>query len=652
MSTSAPFKPRFYEEGGVWFYEDGRVLASVDFADIPADAGGGRALTISEWSSEHRNQGHSVAALTWLREQFRVITANGVGTLDDGVGDIATYYWAHMKRRGLVDVLLDDNGRELLVSKDRVHELPRSNELPSHHFTDDPITHIGTLRPQDKGVRGDSHEGHGLSVSSCPEDWVGIAKLGGQPWWELLPTTSAAPALFLDWHAVPQLQRDAMVAWAVDQGFAAPCTGFKVSWYDTETQDWRHFTLTDEAEARSEYDWRLAEHDDGPELAPKFETIDSLAMTTKALEHLRRSRADLFEAEELSALLYAEAMTTFVGFYWGDERDPANLSAPRAVVFPGRLADFRFRLVAPWSGREVDPAANTEATSGWGGRQVVDALAAAGAEYQNLIVRDQPSEIHEPLVYAIYEAVTSDSPDKLRAAIEAAGPELVKRVLPMLWMEFDGTMLYRAMDRTVLFANSSTFNSTAGRALIEGCAEGVRILRELGATCGHRLNKQAAGFIFLDTVWDEGVHPTLVEQLMRDSVAAGDFALDEPLGAHTNVGGVLPLEAAFHFGNARAVKVLLEAGASLTAPLVRANGMDIVSYAASFNAPRSQEIAALVAHALMSRQLKGADASRAAAAVNAEVTAQAVATAGTGAPSTDGSSQVEPVKKARRRMGL
>lgn len=42
------------------------------------------------------------------------------------------------------------------------------------------LVHVGSLRAADKGCRGDSYEGHGLSVSECPAAWVEIASLGGE----------------------------------------------------------------------------------------------------------------------------------------------------------------------------------------------------------------------------------------------------------------------------------------------------------------------------------------------------------------------------------------------------------------------------------------------------------------------------------------
>jgi hypothetical protein len=101
------FNPRLIDRPGEGlFYEDGRVVGAVD--------GAANALVIHEWSSYFASQGNTTAALKWLRSQgYTTIAANGVGTVDDGVGDIATAYWAHMLGRGLVDVLIDDNGEDI-----------------------------------------------------------------------------------------------------------------------------------------------------------------------------------------------------------------------------------------------------------------------------------------------------------------------------------------------------------------------------------------------------------------------------------------------------------------------------------------------------------------------------------------------------------
>jgi hypothetical protein len=105
------FAPAIYDvEGDGVTYFDGRMSASVsiDHED------GVSALRISTWDSAFPANGHSRMALEWLRERFDRIVVLGAGELDgDGVGDIATSYWQHMRASGLADVILLDDGAEL-----------------------------------------------------------------------------------------------------------------------------------------------------------------------------------------------------------------------------------------------------------------------------------------------------------------------------------------------------------------------------------------------------------------------------------------------------------------------------------------------------------------------------------------------------------
>lgn len=106
MTGIPDFKPRIFQQGGVSFYEDGRVFGAVDIT--------GECFVISEWSSHFHGRGHTAEALEWIRSQgYAVIAANGVGMIEDGEGDISTYYWEHMRAKGLVDVLIDDEGVEI-----------------------------------------------------------------------------------------------------------------------------------------------------------------------------------------------------------------------------------------------------------------------------------------------------------------------------------------------------------------------------------------------------------------------------------------------------------------------------------------------------------------------------------------------------------
>jgi hypothetical protein len=113
MSISAqlqaipPFEPRLHNSGGEEVYDDGRIHAGVDTGEID----GKRYLTIYHWTSIYPGNGFTVEALRWLRAQgFTSITANGIGYVDEGPLEPYTDYWLRMHAKGLVDVLLDDDG--------------------------------------------------------------------------------------------------------------------------------------------------------------------------------------------------------------------------------------------------------------------------------------------------------------------------------------------------------------------------------------------------------------------------------------------------------------------------------------------------------------------------------------------------------------
>ena len=110
------FRPGLYDVSQLGLmYVDGRMTASV----AVSDDGCGRALRISTWDSRQPGNGHSRAALEWLRTRFDPIIVLGAGELDDdGVGDIATCYWLHMRASGLVDTIILDDGSELAAGTD------------------------------------------------------------------------------------------------------------------------------------------------------------------------------------------------------------------------------------------------------------------------------------------------------------------------------------------------------------------------------------------------------------------------------------------------------------------------------------------------------------------------------------------------------
>ena len=213
------------------------------------------------------------------------------------------------------------------------------------------LVHIGTMDPSAKGVRGDSYEGHGISVSECPEAWESIARLGGQPWWALSLEGKALEApRFLDWHRVTTATRAELVDWAAANGWCVPTNGFKVSWYDSDHGGRVYSTFEDRAKAVEEFEIMTSEYEGEASSGPTINEFAAWKLTAAALAALSRKRADLDETPLMAALLYGERETSLTGVYWADRLDPACLSAPRAVIFPGRLAQFSVAPYASTSG--------------------------------------------------------------------------------------------------------------------------------------------------------------------------------------------------------------------------------------------------------------------------------------------------------------
>lgn len=418
------------------------------------------------------------------------------------------------------------------------------------------LVHIGTMSLHDKGVRGDSYEGHGLSVSTCPEAWESIAKLGGQPWWTL-ESNSTVGSQFLDLLATSAESRATMVAWAVEKGFVTRCAGAKLSWYDADHDETVFTTFENPHSAQLEFEAMTEEYDGEPGNAPVLESYDGWKLTSAGLAAVARTRADLDEAPTMAAILYCESETDLDGVYWDNTLDVHALSAPRAVIFPGRLRGFNVRVMLD------------------------------GTAVNSLTVLT-PEDIYAYIV----DAATSGSPEKLAAAI-ARAPD--SPALSDAHKDLDGTVHYYAIDRAVLMANSGpNFEAAIG-----GFVDCARLLRAVGAPARHQFLDQGVEMSLLDSDWSTTGGAAQITQLLRDSIAAGLVNVHKRLGAHGTIGGLMPISAAFKMGNYCAVQVLLECGASLEDPLKDFGFKDILECARSFGKPNSEAVAALVTAKLM-----------------------------------------------------
>ena len=197
------------------------------------------------------------------------------------------------------------------------------------------VVHIGSLRPDDKGVRGDSQEGSGLSFSVHPDAWERIAKLGGQPWWE----ADLSHLRILDGHSFVERHRNELEEWGEAQGWVIRGEGYRVSWED-EDLGFCSMVVDTEQEAQNE----AYERDD-----MSLEGISVLRPTMKLLEAMRHSpelagKASSSAIQDL-ATIWAEQQGLH-GVWWEDRLDPINYSAPRGVVFAPHTDKITFAPMA------------------------------------------------------------------------------------------------------------------------------------------------------------------------------------------------------------------------------------------------------------------------------------------------------------------
>lgn len=180
---------------------------------------------------------------------------------------------------------------------------------------DEPLIHIGTLNPADKGEF--SYEGHGLSVSTCPEEWERIAQLSGH--WH---TLSKPNHRFLAFHSLTMDQRQWITDWGFDHGYVSLQTAYEVTVYDCEEDCDRVCLFETYEEALQEVE------DDLP-----VET--QVLKATPRLLHRLNCQIPLGLTFDLLTTLFVEEELAWDGVFWED--DYGYLSAPRAVIVPQQL---------------------------------------------------------------------------------------------------------------------------------------------------------------------------------------------------------------------------------------------------------------------------------------------------------------------------
>lgn len=195
------------------------------------------------------------------------------------------------------------------------------------------LWHVGDMNPKSK--QPGSLEGSGLSVSIHPEEWKEIAEIGGATW-ELVKAGNK----FLNFHRLSKAQRKQITAWGVQNGFVEEVAiGWRWVYFDSEAEEERYMEFATEQEAREEMEGQ----GEGEVVPAKG---SSMKGTEKLKQRTKNPRADdMVVAFDLLVTVYAEDELDCDGVWWEDTFDPAGLSAPRGVIFVGKLSSWKARKI-------------------------------------------------------------------------------------------------------------------------------------------------------------------------------------------------------------------------------------------------------------------------------------------------------------------
>ncbi|VTU42113.1 hypothetical protein H6P1_00738 (plasmid) [Variovorax sp. PBL-H6] len=212
------------------------------------------------------------------------------------------------------------------------------SSYPSRSFRK--LWHQGSLNPVDKGVRGVSYEGAGLSVSQHPDAWEQIARLGGLPLW-VLSRKDRSAGRFIDYRRLGPSQQHKLAQEGTRRGWLQRATRHRLQWTDPEVGDKRYCLFADEDKAR-------AEADDIEQWAENITTdLIEMDVATPLLAKVTGQEVSDDLAVDMVLTGIVEELDVFDGVWWADRLDPANFSAPRGCISMSALCRWDVEQRAP-----------------------------------------------------------------------------------------------------------------------------------------------------------------------------------------------------------------------------------------------------------------------------------------------------------------
>jgi hypothetical protein len=198
-----------------------------------------------------------------------------------------------------------------------------------------PLYHVGYM--EGKPWPTSSLEGPLLSCSICPEDWRGIAKLGGAPVWRI---RCEHPLLLVDMLGLSMKKQQGCLEEACALGLIKQATLYRVDCSSDEEDEGRFMLFESRAEA-------LENAEEGSRPAPVEGWRASPRLVSYWHGDPKRKIAPLLVPD--AALVHLiELNSQAAGVWWKERHDPASLSAPRVGIFARGIRDIDRRERIIW----------------------------------------------------------------------------------------------------------------------------------------------------------------------------------------------------------------------------------------------------------------------------------------------------------------
>lgn len=192
------------------------------------------------------------------------------------------------------------------------------------------VFHVGNLADEREPLEN-SHEGRALSVGLHPDAWRRIARTVAGTTYELTNDSAA----FVDYYAIDEFSP--LIDYGVREGLVEPTTVHRVHFSDTEIDERRYFEFEDRSEAESEAQ-------DPGLVDAQLETVETIKTTRTLSESMNYTCEPTGDtAQQLLTFEWAARETGHDGVWFDEQLDPANHSAPRGGILPGRLKKWTIR---------------------------------------------------------------------------------------------------------------------------------------------------------------------------------------------------------------------------------------------------------------------------------------------------------------------